>query len=99
MTLFLCATGNTYPITRTTDYDDPNKYDKESFGKFHDKALKSGYDSHYIPIGTHAPIDFQCSPSLATADVEERVFKEKAQLYPFLTINFRTKDAVVAKPL
>lgn len=108
--LFVCVTGNTYPVTRKTDYENPDDYHDTSVGRFHcdypigqgercDKVLKSGYDCHYIPTGTQRPVNFQCSPTLDTADVEERVYKEESQLYPLCKIFFRTKLDAIQKKL
>merc|ERR1712096_63468 len=82
--LMLCivCTGNTYVISRKTDYfsgddkDTSESYDDLSISKFHcqwpcstqdqfedtkrraDKALKAGFDAHYIPIATGTPFRF-----------------------------------------
>lgn len=108
--LCIIVTGNTYPITRRTDYDDPDNYEEESICRFHhqwpmklgvrsDKAILSGFDCHYIPVSSMDPVGFECAPGLEFADAEEFVMKEESQVLPLMKLFYRTKAAAQETPL
>jgi hypothetical protein len=104
--------GNVYPISRRTDYDRPNDRSNLSVSDFHcahpvataadlkkrdDKALKSGFDAHWIAIDRR-DLKGQCAVPSAAPDgavrpeADELVVKEEAQVLPLLKVYFTKRE-------
>ena len=88
-TLLLCAVciANAYPVTDSEDYADG-----ELISKFHynygyantPKALKSGFDAHFVAVSEHD--DYQAASNLEHVHYDELVVASEEQVLPFAKV-------------
>ena len=93
----LASPGRTYPITRRTDYAQPDV--DHSFSRYYSPpgqpavALKNQFQSHYVCIGE----DSQCADDAGTYD--ELVLQSSSQLLPAYRLYFRPVPVPVPVPV
>ena len=96
----LASPGRTYPITRRTDYAQPDN--PSSFSRYYSPpgqpavALKNQFQSHYVSIGANC----QCADgthNIGTYD--ELVFQSSDQLLPAYRLYFRPVPAPAPAPV
>ena len=99
----LASPGRTYPITRRTDYAQPD--DPDSFSIYCSPrgqpavALKNQFQSHFVVIDDEK---YQCEPAPGLCDrtgwYDELVLQDKAQLLPAYRLYFRRAPAPAPVP-
>ena len=95
----LASPGRTYPITRRTDYAQPD--DPHSSSIYYSPpgqpaaALKNQFQSHYVYIGDNS----QCETNELLAPYDELVLQNPAQLLPAYRLYYRPVPAPAPVPL